>query len=117
MSHVVQRCHAFVPVGDDWKTDDRFLRFLDVLCPCSVRFDTIYGGGDCPSVAFFEFWLQFAREPELSRAYRCEICWVREENDPGVSGPLVKTNAANRSLLLEVGYGVAQIESVRDFCL
>lgn len=113
VNHVVLVRDFLGLVTDDW--EGKLLAaqsdFLNVLDPFLVGWDAFGRQTDQLDVSGVEFRLQCSKGTQFSGTDRSEVCWVGEQNTPGVAQVLVEVNLTDGGWSLEVWSGGTNSDS------
>ncbi len=119
--HVVELRHRQVAVADQRIADHATGCGLDVGEPALVIGDRIDRQADHLAVAPLKLRLEPGEIPELGRADRREVLWMRKQQAPGIADPLVEADRARGRFGREIrcpitdaqGHGHLPLELVR----
>jgi len=89
-------------VSDNGKLQIRLRDLVDVLDPFVVAFQIIRAQPDHLDASFFELATQLCKGAQLGRAHGRKVCWVAEQDRPGIVDELVEVDVAVGGFCLEV---------------
>ena len=109
--HPVELRDVEVRVADQRVVGRVSLRLLDVARPLGVVVERVDGEPDDLHVPAVELGLDAGHVAELGGAYGREVARMREQDRPRVADPVVEADPALGGVRLEVGRGVADLQS------
>jgi len=84
-----------VLITNDWELYRGRADFVNVLDPLVVRVNVIGTQSNNLDIALLEFWCQLCDSAQFGSADGCEVIWVRKEDSPAVTDPVVELDSSS----------------------